>query len=115
MYAGQLGVPQLLRLCKKYGIKTTWFIPGIINVHFVGFTFSYLSGLAHRPLPLETFPEEMKVVRDAGHELYDNRVPACVAVYMGIHTKSIEYIRLPNPIHVTESCLNDYPTTKGYP
>jgi len=28
MYAGEVGVPRLLKLFKKYGIKTTWFIPG---------------------------------------------------------------------------------------
>ncbi|KAF9485572.1 carbohydrate esterase family 4 protein [Pholiota conissans] len=48
MYAGEVGVPRLLKMFKKYGIKTTWFIPG------------------HS---LETFPEQMAAVRDAGHEL----------------------------------------------
>ncbi|KAH9479262.1 Peptidoglycan deacetylase [Psilocybe cubensis] len=48
MYAGEVGTPRLLKLFSKYGIKTTWFIPG------------------HS---LETFPEQMKAVRDAGHEL----------------------------------------------
>ncbi|KAF9224126.1 carbohydrate esterase family 4 protein [Gyrodon lividus] len=48
MYAGEVGVPRLLKLFKKYGIKTTWFIPG------------------HS---LETFPKEMVAVRDAGHEI----------------------------------------------
>jgi peptidoglycan/xylan/chitin deacetylase (PgdA/CDA1 family) len=28
MYAGEVGVPRLLKLFEKYGIKTTWFIPG---------------------------------------------------------------------------------------
>ncbi|KAF8555836.1 carbohydrate esterase family 4 protein [Imleria badia] len=48
MYAGEVGVPRLLKLFKKYGITTTWFIPG------------------HS---LETFPKEMAAVRDAGHEI----------------------------------------------
>ncbi|KIJ21036.1 hypothetical protein PAXINDRAFT_125661 [Paxillus involutus ATCC 200175] len=48
MYAGEVGVPRLLKLFDKYGIKTTWFIPG------------------HS---LETFPSEMAAVRDAGHEI----------------------------------------------
>ncbi|EPT00887.1 hypothetical protein FOMPIDRAFT_137494 [Fomitopsis schrenkii] len=48
LYAGEVGTPRLLNLFKKYGIKTTWFIPG------------------HS---LETFPEEMAAVRDAGHEI----------------------------------------------
>ncbi|KJZ74622.1 hypothetical protein HIM_05972 [Hirsutella minnesotensis 3608] len=39
---------RLLKLFAKYGIKTTWFIPG------------------HS---LETFGDEMRAVRDAGHEL----------------------------------------------
>ncbi|KAH8092512.1 glycoside hydrolase/deacetylase [Cristinia sonorae] len=48
MFAGEVGVPRLLKLFDKYQIKTTWFIPG------------------HS---LETFPEEMAAVRDAGHEI----------------------------------------------
>lgn len=48
MYVGEVGVPQLLKLFKKYSITTTWFIPG------------------HS---LETFPKQMAVVRDAGHEI----------------------------------------------
>lgn len=28
MYAGEVGVPRLLTLFKKYGITTSWFIPG---------------------------------------------------------------------------------------
>ncbi|KAH0836861.1 carbohydrate esterase family 4 protein [Lanmaoa asiatica] len=49
MYAGEVGVPRLLKLFKKYGITTSWFIPG------------------HS---LETFPKEMAAVRDAGHEMF---------------------------------------------
>ncbi|OCF75492.1 hypothetical protein I204_04348 [Kwoniella mangroviensis CBS 8886] len=48
MFAGEVGCPRLLKLFAKYGIKTTWFIPG------------------HS---LDTFPEEMAAVRDAGHEI----------------------------------------------
>ena len=48
MYAGEVGCPRLLKLFKKFDIKTTWFIPG------------------HS---LDTFPEEMAAVRDAGHEM----------------------------------------------
>ncbi|KAG2144320.1 carbohydrate esterase family 4 protein [Suillus clintonianus] len=48
MYAGEVGVPRLLKLFDKYKIKTTWFIPG------------------HS---LETFPTQMEAVRDAGHEI----------------------------------------------
>lgn len=49
MFAGEVGSPRLLKLFAKYGIKTTWFIPG------------------HS---LDTFPKEMAMVRDAGHEMY---------------------------------------------
>ncbi|EMD40264.1 hypothetical protein CERSUDRAFT_110870 [Gelatoporia subvermispora B] len=48
IYAGEVGVPRLLKLFDKYKIKTTWFIPG------------------HS---LETFPEQVAAVRDAGHEI----------------------------------------------
>lgn len=48
IFAGTIGVQRLLKLFKKYDMKTTWFIPG------------------HS---LETFPEDMAAVRDAGHEI----------------------------------------------
>lgn len=47
-FAAEVGVPRLLKLYKKYGITTTWFIPG------------------HS---LESFPKEMAMIRDAGHEI----------------------------------------------
>jgi peptidoglycan/xylan/chitin deacetylase (PgdA/CDA1 family) len=48
VWAGTVGTRRLLKLFDKYDIKTTWFIPG------------------HS---LETFPEDMAAVRDAGHEI----------------------------------------------
>ena len=48
LFAGTVWKQRLLKLFKKYDIKTTWFIPG------------------HS---LETFPEDMAAVRDAGHEI----------------------------------------------
>ena len=48
LYAGEVGVPRLLKLFKRFGLKTTWFIPG----HSV-----------------ETFPEQMRLVVEAGHEI----------------------------------------------
>ena len=48
IFAGTVGVRRLLKLFDKYSMKTTWFIPG------------------HS---LETFPEEMAAVRDAGHAI----------------------------------------------
>src|SRR4029434_372692 len=48
LFAGEIGAPRLLELCGRFGIKTSWFIPG----HSI-----------------ETFPDEMKAVADAGHEI----------------------------------------------
>jgi peptidoglycan-N-acetylglucosamine deacetylase len=62
LFAGEVGAPRLLKLFDRFGIKTTWFIPG----HSI-----------------ETFPEQMKAVAQAGHEV-------------GIHGYSHE-----NPIAMT--------------
>jgi peptidoglycan/xylan/chitin deacetylase (PgdA/CDA1 family) len=62
MFAGEVGAPRLVKLFDKYGMKTTWFVPG----HSI-----------------ETFPGEMKLVVDAGHEI-------------GLHGYSHE-----NPVHMT--------------
>jgi peptidoglycan/xylan/chitin deacetylase (PgdA/CDA1 family) len=48
MFAGEVGSLRLLRLFERFGIQTTWFIP------------------AHS---IETFPEQMQAVADAGHEI----------------------------------------------
>lgn len=48
LFAGEVGSMRLLDLFNKHKIKTTWFIPG------------------H---PVETFPDQMKAVADAGHEI----------------------------------------------
>ena len=48
MFSGEVGSPRLLKLFKKYDLRTTWFIPG------------------HSA---ETFPVQMKAVADAGHEI----------------------------------------------
>jgi peptidoglycan/xylan/chitin deacetylase (PgdA/CDA1 family) len=48
LFAGEVGSPRLLKLFERAGIKTTWFIPG----HSI-----------------ETFPEEMAAVVEAGHEV----------------------------------------------
>jgi len=48
LFAGEVGSPRLLNLFKKYNLRTTWFIPG------------------HSA---ETFPNEMKAVAEAGHEI----------------------------------------------
>lgn len=66
MFAGEVGTPRLLKLFKKYGIKTTWFIPGE-NVHVIARRSSLTPNLAGHSL--DTFPEQMAAVRDAGHEM----------------------------------------------
>ncbi|GAQ09412.1 peptidoglycan deacetylase [Aspergillus lentulus] len=48
VWAATVGTRRLLKFFDKYGIKATWFIPG------------------HS---LESFPEDMAAVRDAGHEI----------------------------------------------
>ena len=48
MFSGEVGTPRLLRLFEKYDLRTTWFIPG----HSI-----------------ETLPEQVKMVVDAGHEI----------------------------------------------
>ena len=48
LFAGEVGTPRLLRLYDRYKIKTSWFIPG----HSI-----------------ETFPEQMREVAQAGHEI----------------------------------------------
>src|ERR1700676_2025171 len=47
LFAGEVGSPRLLRLFGRLGIKTIWFIPG----HSI-----------------ETYPNEIMAVADAGHE-----------------------------------------------
>ncbi len=48
LFSGEVGTPRMLNLFKKLDMKTTWFIPG----HSI-----------------ETFPTQMKMVVDAGHEV----------------------------------------------
>ena len=48
LFSGEVGSPRLLELFRRFDIQTTWFIPG----HSI-----------------ETFPEQMKAVADAGHEI----------------------------------------------
>ena len=68
---------RLLRLFEKWGIKTTWFIPG----HSI-----------------ETFPEQMKAVADAGHEIgmhgysHENPVATTPEQEEAIFDKCIEVI-----------------------
>lgn len=48
MFAGEVGTPRLLRMFERWGIKTTWFVPG----HSI-----------------DTFFAQIKEVADAGHEI----------------------------------------------
>ena len=48
LFAGEVGVPRLVELFRRFGIQTTWFIPG----HSI-----------------ETFPDQCRMVVDAGHEI----------------------------------------------
>jgi peptidoglycan/xylan/chitin deacetylase (PgdA/CDA1 family) len=48
IFAGEVGTPRLLRFFEKFGLKTTWFIPG----HSI-----------------ETFPVQTRMIADAGHEI----------------------------------------------
>jgi peptidoglycan/xylan/chitin deacetylase (PgdA/CDA1 family) len=68
MFAGEVGVPRLLSLFRKMDMRTTWFVPG------------------HS---METFPDQIRAVADAGHEL-------------GLHGYSHE-----NPIHMTRQQEQD--------
>ncbi|BEI85954.1 hypothetical protein CcaverHIS002_0602410 [Cutaneotrichosporon cavernicola] len=63
LFAGEVGILRLLRLFEKFQMKTTWFVPG------------------HS---LDTFPDEMAQVRDAGHEIglhgYSHENPTSLSV-----------------------------------
>lgn len=48
MFAGEVGVPRLLKLFERHGLRTTWFVPG----HSI-----------------ETFPSQVEAVVAAGHEI----------------------------------------------
>ena len=48
MFAGEVGVPRLLKFLDRAGIRASWFIPG------------------HS---LETFPDQTRMIVDAGHEI----------------------------------------------
>lgn len=48
LFAGEVGSMRLLRMFERWGIRTTWFMPG----HSI-----------------ETFPDQMRAVAEAGHEV----------------------------------------------
>lgn len=63
VWAATVGTRRLLKMFDKYQIKATWFIPG------------------HS---LESFPQDMAAVRDAGHEIglhgYSHENPADMTI-----------------------------------
>ncbi|EAL2575704.1 polysaccharide deacetylase [Campylobacter coli] len=77
LFAGEVGIPRLLKLFKKYNIPATWFAPG----HSI-----------------ETFPEQMKMIVDAGHEIgahgysHENPIAMSTKQEEDILLKSIELI-----------------------
>lgn len=77
MFAGEVGSLRLLRLFERRDLTTTWFIPG------------------HS---LETFPDEMRAVVEAGHEIgahgysHENPVALDAAQEEAILLRSIELI-----------------------
>ena len=77
MFAGEVGSLRLLKLFKDNGITTTWFIPG----HSI-----------------ETFPDQMKAVAEAGHEVgihgysHENPISMTPEQEAAVLDKSIELI-----------------------
>lgn len=77
LFAGEIGIPRLLKLFKKYNIPATWFAPG----HSI-----------------ETFPEQMKMIVDAGHEIgahgysHENPIAMSQKQEEDVLLKSIELI-----------------------
>ncbi|GAA7546726.1 polysaccharide deacetylase [Helicobacter pylori] len=77
LFAGEVGIPRLLKLFKKYHLPATWFAPG----HSI-----------------ETFPEQMKMIVDAGHEVgahgysHENPIAMSAKQEEDVLLKSIELI-----------------------
>jgi peptidoglycan-N-acetylglucosamine deacetylase len=77
VWAGEVGTPRLLKLFEKHGLKTSWFIPG----HSI-----------------ETFPDQVRMVAEAGHEigahgyLHENPVSMTPAQEEEVLVRSIELV-----------------------
>ncbi|KAI1791082.1 glycoside hydrolase/deacetylase [Ganoderma leucocontextum] len=80
MYAGEVGIPRLLKLFAKYNIKTTWFIPGFTplnSVDDVMCAYSGLHGYLHERQTRLTV-EQQKDVLDRAYDVltkFNNGVP----------------------------------------
>ncbi|PUD89361.1 polysaccharide deacetylase family protein [Helicobacter pylori] len=78
LFAGEVGIPRLLKLFKKYHLPATWFVPG----HSI-----------------ETFPEPMKMIVDAGHEVgahgysHENPIAMTAKQEEDVLLKSVELIK----------------------
>ena len=77
VFSGEVGSLRLLKLFDRFGIKTTWFVPG----HSI-----------------ETFPEQMAAVAGAGHEIgmhgysHENPIAMTPEQEEAVMDKSIELI-----------------------
>ena len=77
LFAGEVGAPRLLKLFAEQQLRTTWFIPG----HSI-----------------ETFPEQMKAVVEAGHEVgihgysHENPIAMTPAQEEAVLDRSIELV-----------------------
>ncbi|MCQ2906036.1 polysaccharide deacetylase [Helicobacter pylori] len=77
LFAGEVGIPRLLKLFKKYHLPATWFAPG----HSI-----------------ETFPEQMKIIVNAGHEVgahgysHENPIAMSAKQEEDVLLKSVELI-----------------------
>jgi peptidoglycan-N-acetylglucosamine deacetylase len=78
LFSGEVGVPRLLKLFARYGLRASWFIPG----HSI-----------------ETFPEEVRMIVDAGHEIgahgysHENPVAMTARQEEDVLVKSIELVQ----------------------
>jgi peptidoglycan/xylan/chitin deacetylase (PgdA/CDA1 family) len=78
MFSGEVGVPRLLTLFDRFGIKTSWFVPG----HSI-----------------ETFPKQIEAVVAAGHEIgmhgysHENPIAMTAKQEEDVMDKSIELIK----------------------
>ncbi len=77
LFAGEVGTPRLLKLFDRFGIKTSWFVPG----HSI-----------------ETFPSQIKEVAAAGHEIgmhgysHENPIAMTAKQEEDVMDRSIELI-----------------------
>jgi peptidoglycan/xylan/chitin deacetylase (PgdA/CDA1 family) len=88
LFAGEVGVPRLLNLFERRNLRTTWFVPG------------------HS---LETFPDQTRMIVDAGHEVgahgYSHENPIAM-------TRDQESAILDRSIELIEKLAGNRPT--GY-